>query len=74
MTEDVIRGKLLTREGRHELAALDELSAEMRLGNVANGLYEGDFTAFQPTYKYELGSETEYRLATGIGLRWNDVD
>lgn len=46
--------------GRQKLAQLDELTTEMRNGNVCNGLHEGDFSSFKPTYKYLLTSATDY--------------
>ncbi|TIA83917.1 hypothetical protein E3P98_00522 [Wallemia ichthyophaga] len=38
------------------LASHDELAREMRGGRVMNGLREGCFSAFLPTYKYTVGS------------------
>ncbi|KAG9019560.1 hypothetical protein FRB90_000468 [Tulasnella sp. 427] len=55
-----IQEKAASAEGRRELAALDELTVEMQNGTVCNGLHEGDFSAFKPTYKYLLSSETDY--------------
>ncbi|KAG8971483.1 hypothetical protein FRC05_011056 [Tulasnella sp. 425] len=55
-----IQEKANSPEGRRELARLDELSTEMQNGTVCNGLHEGDFSSFKPTYKYLLNSETEY--------------
>lgn len=60
LTESTIRTELSTLEGRQYLAKYDELSSERHKGSVFHGLKEGDFTQFQPTYKYFLGSVDQY--------------
>lgn len=59
--EEWIRARLDTPSGLEELSALDELSREMRGGRVCQGLREGDFKAFRPTYKHIVGTEKMYR-------------
>jgi hypothetical protein len=61
LTDEAIYANLSSPEGLRLLAQSDELSREMKAGSVCHGLREGDFAAFPPTYKYVIGSETEYQ-------------
>ncbi|KAG8883097.1 hypothetical protein FRB97_007234 [Tulasnella sp. 331] len=58
--EEYVRSRLDSPSGLKELAALDELSRERKNGRVCQGLREGDFTSFRPTYKHTIGSAEQY--------------
>ncbi|KAG9035280.1 hypothetical protein FRB95_011575 [Tulasnella sp. JGI-2019a] len=68
--EELVRAKLDSTSGLKELAELDQLSWEMRNGRVCQGLTEGDFSAFPPTYKHTIGSKEQY--STKRTPAWTD--
>lgn len=55
---------------RKELVEHDQLTQEMRKGNVFVGLHEGDFWRFKCSYKYKIGTVDQY--STKRTPSWTD--
>lgn len=47
---------------RRELVEYDQLTREVRKGNIFQGLHEGDFWKFKCSYKYQIGEVDQYRF------------
>lgn len=50
-----------TVEGRRELVKHDQLRRVMAEGRIGFGLHEGEIEQFPLSYKYRIGSTSEYR-------------